>query len=144
MVIMMPAGYNSWLLHQSSLAVLPAVTSGTSRRNLRRSENFAYQCLKHFKGILTCRKILHRTSGFTSHPMKGVLQIFIALKNPSLRPGLNQRLLGPVASTLTTKPPRRLPRRLLPFLRSWYMYSPIWSNTSSCTWTSRATTFSAL
>jgi hypothetical protein len=30
------------------------------------------------------------------------------LKNPSPRPGLNPRPLGPVASTLTTTPPRRL------------------------------------
>jgi hypothetical protein len=39
---------------------------------------------------------------------EGVLQIFIALKNPSPRPGLNPRPLGPVVSTLTTTPPRRL------------------------------------
>jgi hypothetical protein len=31
---------NSLLVHQSSLAVLPAETSGESRRNGRRSENF--------------------------------------------------------------------------------------------------------
>jgi hypothetical protein len=36
-----------------------------------------------------------------------VLRIFIAIKNPSPRPGLNRRLVGPVASTLTTTPPRR-------------------------------------
>jgi hypothetical protein len=33
---------------------------------------------------------------------------FIALINPSPRPGLNPRLLGPVARTLTTTPQRRL------------------------------------
>jgi hypothetical protein len=43
MVMMMPAGDNSWLVHQSSLAVLPGETSGASRRNGRRSENFAYR-----------------------------------------------------------------------------------------------------
>jgi hypothetical protein len=37
-----------------------------------------------------------------------VLRIFIALKNLSSRPGLNPRPLGPVTSTLTTTPPRRL------------------------------------
>jgi hypothetical protein len=42
-----------------------------------------------------------------------VLRIFIALKLPSLRPGLNPRLLGPVASTLTTTSPRRAKRRYL-------------------------------
>jgi hypothetical protein len=44
MVAMMPSGDNSWLVHQNSLAVLPAETSGESRRNGRRSENFA--CLR--------------------------------------------------------------------------------------------------
>jgi hypothetical protein len=61
------------------------------------------------QGSLTCRKNLrHGASGFTSHPKGGVLRIVIAIKNPSLRPGLNPRLLGPVASTLTITPPRRL------------------------------------
>jgi hypothetical protein len=50
------------------------------------------------KESLTCRKILrHGTSGFTSHPKKGVLRIFIGLKNPSPRQGVNPRPLGPVA-----------------------------------------------
>jgi hypothetical protein len=108
MVMIMLAGDNTLLVHQSSLAVLPAETSGASRRNGRRSENFAYQYLKYLKGSLTCRKILrHGTSGFISHPKEGVLRIFIALKNPSPRPCLNTRPMGPVASTLTTTPPRR-------------------------------------
>jgi hypothetical protein len=47
-------GY-SWLVHQSSLAVLPAETSGASRRNGLRIENFSYQYLKYFKRSLTCR-----------------------------------------------------------------------------------------
>jgi hypothetical protein len=69
--------------------------------------------LRYLKGSLTCRKILrHRTSGFTSHLKEGVLRIFIALKNPSPRLGLNPRPLGPVASTLTSTPLRRL--------TSWY------------------------
>jgi hypothetical protein len=45
--------------------------------------------------------------GFISHPKEGVLRIFIALKNPSPWPGSNPRTLGPMASTLTTTPPRR-------------------------------------
>jgi hypothetical protein len=86
-VMMMPAGDNSWLVYQSSLVVLPADTSGESRRNGWRSEDFVCQYLKHLKEFLTCRKILgHGTSGFTSHPKEGVLRIFIALKNPSPRP----------------------------------------------------------
>jgi hypothetical protein len=36
-----------------------------------------------------------------------VLRIFIGLKNPSPWPGSNPQPLGPVASTLTTTPPRR-------------------------------------
>jgi hypothetical protein len=86
MVKMIPAGDKSWLIHRSSLAVLPAETSGASRRN-GRSEDFAYQYLKYFKGSLTSRKILrHGTSGFTSHPKEGVLRIFMVLKNQSPRP----------------------------------------------------------
>jgi hypothetical protein len=101
-MMMMPAGDDSWLIHQSSLAVLPAETSGESRRNWQRNENFAYQYLKYLKGSFTCRKILgHGTSGFTSHPKEDVLQIFNGLKNPSPRPGFNPLPLGPVASTLT-------------------------------------------
>jgi hypothetical protein len=100
MVMIIPAGDNFWLVRQSSLTVLPVETSGASRRNGRRSENFAYQYLKYLKGSLTYRKILQDgTSGFTSHPMEGVLRIIIALKNASPRPGLNPRPLGPVAST---------------------------------------------
>jgi hypothetical protein len=109
--VVMPAGDNSILVRQSSLAVLPAETSGASRRNGRRSEDFSYQYLKYHEGFLTCCKILrHGTSGFTFHAKEGVLRIFIALKSPSPRSGLNPRSLGPVASTLTTTPPRRRPK----------------------------------
>jgi hypothetical protein len=81
-MMMMPAGDNSWLVHQSSLAVLPAETS---RRNGRRRENFAYQYLTHLKGSTTRRKILRNaTSSVTSHTNEGLLRIFISLKNPSL------------------------------------------------------------
>jgi hypothetical protein len=91
MTMMMLAGDNSSLVHQSSLAVLPAETSGASTRK-GRSEDFAFQYLKYLKGPLICRKILrHGPSGFTSHPKERVLRIFIALKNPSSRPGFNPR-----------------------------------------------------
>jgi hypothetical protein len=57
---MMPAGDN-----QSSLAGPAAEISGASRKNGRRSENFAYQYLKYLKGSSTCLEILrHGTSGF--------------------------------------------------------------------------------
>jgi hypothetical protein len=81
MVMMIPAGDNSRLVHQSSLAVLSAEISGASRRNGRGSDNFAYQYLRYLKSSLKCLKILrHGASGFTSHLKKGVLRIFIALK----------------------------------------------------------------
>jgi hypothetical protein len=40
-----------------------------------------------------------------------VLRIFIVLKNPSPWPGSDPQTLGPVASTLTTTPPRRPSRQ---------------------------------
>jgi hypothetical protein len=98
MVVMMPAGDNSWLVYQSCLIVIPAEISRASRRNGRRSENFACQYLKYLKVSLTCRKILqHGTFGFTTHRKEGVLRIVIAFTNLSLRPGLNPRPLDPVA-----------------------------------------------
>jgi hypothetical protein len=50
-MMMMPAGDNSWLVHQSSLAVLPADTCEASRRNGRRSENFVYSLPEIPQGI---------------------------------------------------------------------------------------------
>jgi hypothetical protein len=55
-VMMMLAGDISWLVNQSSLAVLPAETSGASRRNGLRAENFAYRYLKYLKGFLPAVK----------------------------------------------------------------------------------------
>jgi hypothetical protein len=113
-VMMMPSEENSLLVHQSSLAILPAVIweqVGGMGEGVR---ILPIQYLKHFKGSLTCRKILqHGADGFTSHPKESVLRIFIALKNPSSRSGLNPRPLSPMASTLTTTPPRR-PNQLNP------------------------------
>jgi hypothetical protein len=45
-----------------------------------------------------------------------VLRIFIALKNASPWPGSNPKPLGPVASTLTSIPPRRLIAGVLPLI----------------------------
>jgi hypothetical protein len=84
-------------------------TSGASRRTGEGNENLVYPSTWDFNRFLTCHKILrHGTSGFTSHPKKVVLRIFIALQNPSTWPGSNPLTLGPVASTLTTTPPRWL------------------------------------
>jgi hypothetical protein len=41
-VMIMPAGVNSCPIYQSFLVVLPAETSGTSKRNGRMNENFVY------------------------------------------------------------------------------------------------------
>jgi hypothetical protein len=54
------------------------------------------------KVLLHAVNLRHGTDGFTSKQV--VLRIFITLKNP--RSGSNPRTLGPVASTLTTSPPR--------------------------------------
>jgi hypothetical protein len=92
---------------QYCLVVLPSETS--LERVGEGNENLVYPSLWDFKWSFTCRKILrHGTSGFTSRPKEGVLRTFIALKNPSPWPCLNPQPLGPVASTLTTTPPRRL------------------------------------
>jgi hypothetical protein len=63
---------------------------------------------------ITCLKMLrHGTSRFTSHLKENVLRIFITLKNLSPQPGLNPRPLGPVASTVTTTPPKRFTDKLI-------------------------------
>jgi hypothetical protein len=60
----------------------------------------------------TSRFLLHATksymgpSALLSIREEGVLRIFIALKIPLYWPGSNPQPLGPVASTLTTTPPR--------------------------------------
>jgi hypothetical protein len=114
--------YRLGLNPNSSTRVLwqPTVLSGgpvsryisvASRWMEEGNDNLFYPSPWDFKRSLTCRKILwHGTSGFTSHPKEGVLRIFIALKNPSAWQGSNPRPLGPVASTLTTTPPRLLTR----------------------------------
>jgi hypothetical protein len=57
-MVTMPAGDNSWVVHQSSLAVLPAETYGASRGNRQRVRILPFQYLKYLKGSLTCRKVL--------------------------------------------------------------------------------------
>jgi hypothetical protein len=46
-------------------------------------------------------------NGFTSTTKEVMLQIFITLKNPLPRPGLNPRTMGSVASILTITLPRQ-------------------------------------
>jgi hypothetical protein len=55
------------------------------------------------QGSSICRKILrHGADGFTPPLKEGMMQIFIALKNPSPWLGLNSRTLGPMTSMLTS------------------------------------------
>jgi hypothetical protein len=75
-----PAGENSWLVHQSSLAILPA-----SRRTRRRRETFAYQSVSEIRQrIFYMPQNLRHEACFTSHPKEDVLRIFITLKIHSL------------------------------------------------------------
>jgi hypothetical protein len=91
------------------LSSSPAIwdISGASGTVGKGNENLVYPYPWDLKRSFICHKILwHGTSCFTSNPKDGVLQIFIALKNPSPWSGSNLQPLGPVASTLTTTPTR--------------------------------------
>jgi hypothetical protein len=108
MMMMVPAGDNNWLDHQSFLTVLPAETSGTSRRNGQRVRIFSISIWN------TSRDIQHAVKYYDMGPpplppiwRKVCCGFLSPLKNPSPRRGFNPRPLGPVASTLITKPPRR-------------------------------------
>jgi hypothetical protein len=61
-----------------------------------------------FRDLLHAANLRHGTHGFTSLPKEGVLRIFLPLKIPRLRPGLNPRTWVPEASTLTPRPPKPL------------------------------------
>jgi hypothetical protein len=68
------------------------------------SANYFYHTSQ---GSLTCSTILlHEADGFTCPPKEVVLQVFIALKNLPPSAALNPRTVGPVASTITTRPPK--------------------------------------
>jgi hypothetical protein len=87
---------------------------GASKRNGRKSENFAYTVSEINQRSSTRHEILQReASSFISHLKEDVLWIFIALKNPLPWPGLNLQPLGPVASTLDTTSQRRLSSALI-------------------------------
>jgi hypothetical protein len=72
---------------------------------------FVYSSLWDFKSSFTCRKILrHGTSPLYFPSERKVCCGFLSpLKIHRLGRVLNPQLLGPVASTLTTTPPRRPP-----------------------------------
>jgi hypothetical protein len=58
------------------------------------------------KVLLHAVNLRHGTDGFTSPPKEVVLGFLSPLKIHRPRSGSNPRTLGPVASTLTTSPPR--------------------------------------
>jgi hypothetical protein len=58
------------------------------------------------------RNSQHGANGFNSLRKKVRYGFLSPLKNPSLRPGMNPRTLGLMASTLTITLPRRLSSRL--------------------------------
>jgi hypothetical protein len=104
MVMMLPAGGNSRLIHQSSLAVLPAETSGS-----KRSENFDYQYLRYLKGSLTSVKSYSMgPPALLPIQRKVCCGFLLPLKIHCLGRVWNLWPLGPVASTLTTTPPSQL------------------------------------
>ena len=86
--------------------------SSSGRWNYRReiAENFAENGYFHFTFgfFFTCRKLRHRTDGFTSPPMEGALRIFSPEKSDGFGRVLNSRTWVPEASTLTSRPPKLL------------------------------------
>jgi hypothetical protein len=74
------------------------------------NNNFVYSSLWGFKSYFTCRKILrHGTFPLYFPSERKVCCGFLSpLKIHPLGRVLNPKTLGPVASTLTTSPPRRL------------------------------------
>jgi hypothetical protein len=70
--------------------------------------DFAIQYLFHTsKGSLTCRRILrHEADGITSPPKEVVLLTLSLLDIHRPLPCLNPRTSSPMASTLTTRPPK--------------------------------------
>jgi hypothetical protein len=76
--------------------------------------NFGYEVsLSYSTGSFSCRKILrHGTSGFSFLP-KEVMLGSLTLKIHHRLPGVNPRVLGPVASTVMTRPPSATFRTIL-------------------------------
>jgi hypothetical protein len=136
-------------VHQISLAFLPAESYSSTSGCLGKGNEFKLRRIfvHTSKWYFTCRKILqHGASGFTSPLKKGLLRIVIVLKNPSPRPGLNTRTLGPMASTLTITPPRRLSYNIgpavyvcenLPLKAETVCFSETLVSARTCNWTRR-------
>jgi hypothetical protein len=96
-------------LDSCTLAILPAELLSGSKGGGNYEfgvRSIFVHCSKSF--LLAVKFLRNGADSFTSPPIEGMMRIFIALKNPSPSPSLNQRTLGPMASTLTIIPPRLL------------------------------------
>jgi hypothetical protein len=109
---MMLTEENNWFVQQSSQIILPAEPSGSKEaKRTKRMITLALwgSHLHTLKEFLTYSKILwHEGDGFPSLSTEGVQLIFIALKNPSPRPGMIPGTLGLISGTLTITPLRLL------------------------------------
>jgi hypothetical protein len=92
-------------VHQSFLAILPAESSSSTAGGTALWSNFFHAS----KSYLTCRNILrHGADGFTYPPKEKRAADFYPPYKTSPRPGLTQRILGPMASMITVTPPRTM------------------------------------
>jgi hypothetical protein len=97
----------------------------------RGNENFVYSSLWDFKSSLTRRKILRHGTFPLYFPSerKVYCGILSPLKIHRLGRVLNKQPLGPVASTLTTTPPRRQ-NAIINLLKTWlvhWIHGSLWS-----------------
>jgi hypothetical protein len=84
---MISTGKNFWFINQSSLAILSAELSISKAGRTGEGNEFNLRNIfvRASKGFVfnVKQNVTHRADGFTSPPKKGVLRIFVALKNPS-------------------------------------------------------------
>jgi hypothetical protein len=87
---------DTWFIHQNSLSILPA-DSCVRKQQERAKGRKIYPCeifFSYLQVIFTWRHILrHGASSFTPPPNEGVMQISIALNNPSSLSTLNLQTL---------------------------------------------------
>jgi hypothetical protein len=96
------------LIRPPELSGNRTIKTSDSKQDEREKEMMNLSCevfFSYIQMIFMCRKILrHRASGYVFSPKEGLLRIFIVLKHPWPRLGLNPQTLVPRASTLTITP----------------------------------------
>jgi hypothetical protein len=104
-IVLVPCG---WLVQRQGWRVKGWIWSSEQARSARTRGrgNFVYSSLWDFKSSFTCRKIL-RHGTFPLYFPSVCCGFLSPLKIHRLGRVLNPKLLGPVASTLTTTPRRR-------------------------------------